>query len=141
MIKCSRENVVLSEYKNLDQAKWGYQDSLYFDWDVSDTNTIYNVDLLLRTSTSYKWANIYVFSDIYFPNGKARRDTFEFLLANNNGHWIGERSGIIVKYNFPLFKKIKLPIAGKYQFSIQQAMRDTILSEISNVGIKITLPE
>jgi gliding motility-associated lipoprotein GldH len=107
---------------------------------LNDTNSVYNVSLQLRATSSYQWSNIYVFSDIFFPNGKARRDTFEFYLADKKGQWIGDRSGLIIEYSFPIYNNVRFPISGGYKFLLQQAMRDTVLSEITNVGLKIYKP-
>ena len=94
----------------------------------------------LRTTTSYKWSNIYIFSDIFFPNGKARRDTFEFYLADLKGQWLGDKSGLIIDYKYPLYKKIRFPEKGTYKFTFHQAMRDSVLHELMNVGMKVTKP-
>lgn len=137
-ISCENKAIVYNNYYDFSNATWSHNDSIIFNWTVEDTNSIYNIDIQLRASNAYKWSNIFIFSDVFFPNGKARRDTMEYYLANSNGHWIGERSGLIVQYQFPIYKKIRLPLIGDYKFFIQQAMRDTVLNEILNVGIKIT---
>jgi gliding motility-associated lipoprotein GldH len=135
---CQNENIVYNKYYNLTDSSWSHNDSVLFHWTVEDTSIAYNIDLQLRASSSYKWSNIFVFSDVFFPNSKARRDTFEFFLADSKGHWIGERSGLIIDYNFSLYKKIRFPLVGQYKFYFQQAMRDSVLNEILDIGIKVT---
>ena len=137
-ISCENENIIYNKYFDLDSSKWSYNDSILFQWNIEDTSSSYNVDFQLRASNSYKWSNIFIFSDVFFPNGKARRDTFEYFLADKNGHWVGNRSGLIVHYDLPIYKKVKFPLSGEYKFLILQGMRDTILNEILNVGVKIT---
>jgi gliding motility-associated lipoprotein GldH len=138
LLSCGKDNIVYNDYFNLTDSSWSHTDSVLFKWTINDTAAVYNIDLQLRASSSYKWSNIFIFSDVFFPNSKARRDTFEFFLADTKGHWIGERSGLIVDYSFSLYKKIRFPLVGEYKFYIQQAMRDTVLNEILDVGIKIT---
>lgn len=138
---CNKKNILFNDYYDLPESTWSFKDSICFPWNVNDTSAVYDINLQLRASSSYKWSNIYVFSDVYFPNGKARRDTFEFFLANSKGHWVGDKSGLIIDYNYPIYKRIKLPLNGEYRFCFQQAMRDTVLKEVLNVGIKITRPE
>tara|TARA_B100001287_G_scaffold70393_1_gene58005 strand:+ start:13532 stop:14008 length:477 start_codon:yes stop_codon:yes gene_type:complete len=137
-VACKKENIIYIKYFDLPSSKWSYNDSILFKWNIQDTSSVYNVDFQLRASSSYKWSNIFIFSDVFFPNGKARRDTFEYFLADKNGHWIGERSGLIVQYDLPIYKNVKFPISGNYDFLLLQGMRDTILNEIVNVGVKIT---
>lgn len=135
---CENENIIYNKYFDLPSSKWSYKDSILFKWNIDDTSSAYNVDFQLRASNSYKWSNIFIFSDVFFPNGKARRDTFQYFLADKNGHWVGERSGLIVQYDLPIYKKVKFPLSGEYNFLLLQGMRDTILNEIVNVGVKIT---
>ena len=79
LISCNNEEVVFNDYKDLSGATWSHKDSIAFDWEATDSTSAYDLTFQLRTTTSYKWSNIYIFSDIFFPNGKARRDTFEFF--------------------------------------------------------------
>jgi gliding motility-associated lipoprotein GldH len=83
---------------------------------------------------------MFIFSEINFPNSKTRTDTFEIILMDKKGHWKGNKSGIMVNYNYSLYKNIKFPIKGKYKFRFVQAMRDTVLEEVKNLGLKITKP-
>ena len=137
---CNKENIIYSDYYSFYESTWSHNDSVIFNLELNDTSSVYNVFFQLRANTSYKWSNIYIFSDIFFPNGKARRDTFEFYLADEKGHWVGDRSGLIVEYSFPIYKNVRFPLSGDYKFHLQQAMRDTVLNEISNVGLKISKP-
>ena len=93
--------------------------------------------LQLRTSTDYKWSNMFIFSDIMFPNKKIRSDTFQIFITDKKGHWKGNKSGAIVNFNHYLYRNIIFPIKGQYQFKFNQAMRDTILNEVISLGLKI----
>ena len=101
----------LHNYYSFSESIWSHNDSVIFNLDLNDTTSFFNVSFQLRANTSYKWSNIYIFSDIFFPNGKARRDTFEFYLADEKGHWVGDRSGLIVEYSFPIYKNHTFLIA------------------------------
>ena len=79
----------------------------------------------------------FIFSDIVFPNGKIRSDTFQIFITDKNGHWTGNKSGAMVNFNHYLYRNIKFPIKGEYQFKFNQAMRDTILNEVISLGLKI----
>tara|TARA_Y100000385_G_C12905179_1_gene555961 strand:+ start:532 stop:795 length:264 start_codon:yes stop_codon:yes gene_type:complete len=81
---------------------------------------------------------MFVFSDIDFPNGKTRTDTFQVFITDNMGHWMGNKSGLIVNFNHSLYNNIKFPVAGDYKFSFNQAMRDTVLKNVMSLGLKIT---
>jgi gliding motility-associated lipoprotein GldH len=59
---------------------------------------------------------------------------------DKKGNWNGDKSGILVNFNYSLYKNIKFPLKGDYKFKLIQAMRDTILKDVMSVGIKITQP-
>ena len=134
---CKEEGVVYNDFVKIEESSWKYKDNLSFNFNISDTINAYDVYLQLRNTKAYNWSNIYIFSDINYPNSKTRRDTFEFYLTDKKGHWLGKKSGNIIENEFLLFKATKFPITGAYNISIQQAMRDTSLEECINVGVKI----
>jgi gliding motility-associated lipoprotein GldH len=140
LISCSDENIIFNEYVDIENTQLSYKDTIIFQTSILDTINLHNVFLQLRTSTDYKWSNMFIFSEIYFPNNKTRTDTFEVFLMDKNGNWNGDKSGIVANFKHSLYKNIKFPIKGDYKFKLIQAMRDTILKEVISVGIKITKP-
>ena len=138
ILSCNNQQIVINEFKNLNNSDWSYLDTLNFDVSIGDTLNNFDIFLQLRTSTDYKWSNMYVYSEIDFPNGKSRVDTFQLFITDKKGHWNGEKSGLLVNFQYSLYKKIKFPMKGKYLFKFNQAMRDTILENINSLGLKIT---
>tara|TARA_B110000967_G_scaffold163397_1_gene170302 strand:+ start:290 stop:766 length:477 start_codon:yes stop_codon:yes gene_type:complete len=139
-VSCKDEDILFNEYIEISNSQLSYLDTIVFQTNILDTSNTHNIFLQLRTSTDYKWSNMFVFSEINFPNSKTRTDTFEIILMDKKGHWKGNKSGIMVNYNYSLYKNIKFPIKGKYKFRFVQAMRDTVLKEVKNLGLKITKP-
>ena len=137
MFSCKEEGVIHNEFFNIKKSAWEYKDKVTFNFNIQDTSKAYDLYFQMRNSKSYNWANIFLFTDINYPNSKTRRDTFEFYLTDKNGHWLGKKSGNIIENKFSLFKTTKFPLPGAYSIDIQQAMRDTILKECLDVGIKI----
>jgi len=140
LFSCSDENIIFNDYVDIENTQLSFKDTIIFQTSISDTINPHNIFLQLRTSTDYKWSNMFVFSEIYFPNNKTRTDTFEVFLMDKNGNWNGNKSGIVANLNYSLYKNIKFPIRGDYEFKLIQAMRDTVLKEVISVGLKITKP-
>ena len=134
---CREEGVVYNEFFKIEESSWENKDNISFNFNISDTITAYDVYFQFRNTKAYNWSNIFLFSDINYPNSRTRRDTFEFYLTDKKGHWLGKKSGNIIENEFLLFKATKFPLSGDYIISLQQAMRDTVLGECLNVGIKI----
>ena len=140
LISCSDENIIFNDYVDIENTQLSFKDTIIFQTSILDTINLHNVFLQLRTSTDYKWSNMFIFSEIYFPNNKTRTDTFEVFFMDKNGNWNGDKSGIVANFKHSLYKNIKFPIKGDYKFKLIQAMRDTILKEVISVGLKITKP-
>ena len=136
-ISCSNENTIFNEYVDIPNSKFSFLDTMNFKVQINDTVNNHDVFIQLRTSTDYKWSNMFIFSDIVFPNGKIRSDTFQISITDKKGHWKGNKSGAVVNFNHYLYKNIIFPIKGQYRFKFNQAMRDTILNEVISLGLKI----
>ena len=137
LISCSDENIIFNDYIDIENTQLSFKDTILFQTSISDTINLHNIFLQLRTSTDYKWSNMFIFSEIYFPNNKTRTDNLKFLM-DKKGNWNGDKSGIVVNFNHSLYKNIKFPIKGDYKFKLIQAMRDTVLKDVMSVGLKIT---
>jgi gliding motility-associated lipoprotein GldH len=140
IISCSDDTIIFNDYVDIENTQLSFKDTIVFQTSILDTINLHNIFLQLRTSTDYKWSNMFFFSEINFPNNKTRTDTFEVFLMDKNGNWNGDKSGIVANFNHSLYKNIKFPIKGDYKFKLIQAMRDTILKEVISVGLKITKP-
>ena len=111
---------------------------MVFEFSIEDTLVSYDLFFELRTTTSYSWSNIFIFTDCVFPNEKLRRDTFEFKLADPYGNWYGNKTGTTVENSCKMYtKKVNFPLKGNYTFTIQQAMRERDLEGVMDVGLKI----
>ncbi len=126
------------EHFEINRGLWPKDQSVYFKIDVPDTATPYDFYLTLRHNTNYRYSNIYFFLNTTFPNGNTTRDTLECILANDEGKWLGKGWGNIKEDDILLNKNMKFPVAGTYEFSFLQAMREDTLKDIISIGLKIT---
>lgn len=104
-----------------------------FKVDIKDINQEYNFTISLRTTTDYKYSNLWVFLKTEAPDGTSAREPFEILLANPDGSWVGNKSGTIIET--PLyFKKRKLPLKGVYKFTIEQGITNSEVDEVLDIS-------
>ncbi len=88
---------------------------------------------------NYPFANIYMFLDTRFPDGRIARDTVECQLADYDGRWLGKGSGSIKSNRFLFQKAVRFRQKGNYAFTFEQAMRTSELKGIRDVGLEIEL--
>lgn len=133
---CSK-GVVFDNNKSIESDVWKSDQVIRFDVPVEDTVHIYKFYLNLRNTTSYRYANIFLFIDSTFPDGKQARDTVECILADPSGKWLGKGISNIRDNQVLLRRGLRFPQKGNYIFEFEQAMREQELKGIMDIGLRI----
>lgn len=103
---------------------------------IDDVEKEYNFTLLLRTTTDYAYSNLWIFLKTEAPDGTTAREPFEIKLANPDGSWIGNKTGTIVETAL-YFKERKLPMKGKYVFTVEQGITSIQVNEVLDVSFLV----
>jgi gliding motility-associated lipoprotein GldH len=130
-------NLVFEENQSFKDKVWAQKDLKSFEVEITDTLQACDFYFNLRHGEDYAFSNIFVFMKTEFPNGKAAKDTMEFMLQSQSGKWNGSGLGDL-RDNQILFKQnLKFPLKGKYKFTFEQAMREEKLENVSELGLRI----
>ncbi len=133
---CDR-NVLYNENHDIDPQGWHMDDKQVYNIATDDTINNYVCYVDIRNCNDYAYSNIYLNIVTIYPHGEMAADTnIEFTLAQPDGRWLGRTSGRYVDGRYPLCL-FRFPEAGAYQFIVTQAMRDTSLAGIRNIGLHI----
>lgn len=116
---------------------WTVRNKLNFSFFIGDTLTPHNFYFNVRNADDYPYSNIFVFMNTIFPNGKLKRDTIEFVLADPAGRWLGKGQGDLLDNQLLFMSAKRFPLKGKYTIEVEQAMRQQSLPGIYNAGIRI----
>jgi gliding motility-associated lipoprotein GldH len=116
---------------------WGVADKVPFVIEATDTLALFNFYINIRHTTDYKYRNIFLFMDTFFPDGSQSRDTIEIMLADVKGKWYGKGIGSLRSNQVLLRRGFSFPFKGHYKFRIEQGMREQELMGIKDVGIRI----
>jgi gliding motility-associated lipoprotein GldH len=133
---CGR-NIVYSKYQTFENKEWHAKDKVTFDLDMQDIQNLHDISLMVRHADSYPYSNLYLFLTTKYPDGKVTLDTLECILANEKGEWMGDGAGDIFDITIPLKQSTRFPLAGKYSFTFEQAMRTDPLPMIMDFGFEI----
>jgi gliding motility-associated lipoprotein GldH len=128
---------VFEENKPIEENIWKANEPVKFEVDIEDSLSAYNFYMNIRHAEAYAFSNLFVFIKTDFPNGKAARDTVEFILQNPDGKWNGSGLGDIWDNQIMFKQNIRFPMKGKYSFSVEQAMRTPALPMIMEIGMRI----
>ncbi|MHB0755990.1 gliding motility lipoprotein GldH [Polaribacter sp. M15] len=122
VISCS-DSIEFTKYKSLPNASWEANTNISFEFEVTDTISPKNLFINIRNNKEYSFSNLFVITELKFPNGNKIIDTLEYRMADKSGKYLGE-GFTDIKENKLFYKEEKIfPESGKYVFNIRQAMR------------------
>lgn len=143
VISCA-ENIEFSQYKSLENSSWKISETLTYQFDVTDTISPKNLFIHIRNNQEYEFSNLYLITELNFPNKTKIVDTLQYEMADEIGRFLGSGSATN-KENKLFYKEKKIfPVSGEYTFSVRHAMRKNgeinpmeTLDGIKDVGFSI----
>ena len=121
---------------SFDNNKWEVNQKPTFEVEIDDTSVFYDFVLTMRTTTEYKYNNLWIFWNTKTPNGENVREPFEVKIAAPDGSWIGKNSGTIVE-NQIHFRQRKISPKGKYTFVLEQGITESFIDNVLDVNLKV----
>lgn len=118
--------------------EWFYNNTPAFTFHITDTNTLYNLYIVLRHTDAYNYNNIWLRLGTQFPGDSMKFQNINLTLASDSKGWEGNGMDDIfeVRKNIsPGPVSFKKP--GDYTFSVSQIMRENPLENILNVGVRV----
>ena len=141
-ISCDSDRV-FDDYKSL-PSQWNKDSILTFNFKNIDTLQTYNLFINVRNNNDFEYSNLFLISEIQFPQGKVITDTLEYEMAAPNGKWLGTGFGDVKENKLWYKEKVRFPESGNYKVSIKHAMRKNgseqgieNLKGITEIGFRI----
>ncbi len=133
---------VYDEYESL--TSWNKDSLVTFELKNIDSTSVYDLFINIRNNNDYQYSNLFLITEIKFPQGKVISDTLEYEMTKPNGEWLGTGFGDVKESKLWYKENVKFEEPGQYKVTIQQAMRkngevDGIqeLEGITDVGFRI----
>lgn len=136
MLSACSEAPLFDESVSFDNSEWSQDVKPKYSLEINDTDKEYNFTLSLRTTTDYKYSNLWVFMKTVTPEGIVSRVPYQFRITNEDGSWIGNKTGTIVETPMS-FPKRKLPQKGKYTFIIEQGITEKSIKEVLDLTLRV----
>ena len=130
-----RQVQLYERLQNIQKAEWHNHYVPTFTFDITDTTKLYNVYAVVRHTNAYPYNNLWVKAGIIPPGDTLRTRRFDLKLAASD-KWLGSGMDDIWEHRVELFSGMPLK-AGRYNFTLQQDMRQNPLPEIMQVGIRV----
>lgn len=135
---CSCGKIDLFEKQvQIPSQKWFYNDVPEFTFQINDTNSLYNIYVVLRHTDLYNYNNLWIRMGSKAPGDSMSYQNLNIRLADGQS-WKGTGMDDIYEVRELIspgpvsFKK-----SGDYTFTIAQIMRENPLMYILNVGLRV----
>jgi gliding motility-associated lipoprotein GldH len=104
-------------------------------FNITDTNSLYDVFVVLRHTDAYAYNNIWLNVGLQSPGDSMKTQKINLTLGADAQGWEGVGMNDIWEVRKPI---ARLPLKkGDYKFSIAQIMRDNPLQHIMSVGLRL----
>jgi gliding motility-associated lipoprotein GldH len=137
------KNRVFDSYETLPN-EWHRDSMVSFELKAPDTIQEYNLFINLRNNSDYEYSNLYLITELNFPNGRVLSDTLQYEMAKPSGEWLGTGFGEVKESKLWYKEDFRFSEAGEYIVTIQQAMRERDstqgiknLKGITEIGFRI----
>lgn len=108
-----------------------------FTFTIKDTNSLYQIFLILRHNEKYNYSNIYVNLYARLPGqDSVLKIQQDLLLASPEKGWLASGMDDIYEHRLKLGEPQTLK-AGTYTFILEQIMREDPLLNVMNAGLRV----
>ncbi|CAM1345479.1 gliding motility lipoprotein GldH [Tenacibaculum amylolyticum] len=135
---------VYDEYTSIKGGKWGINNPITYQFEVTDTLAKRNLFINIRNNNEYPYSNLFLITKMKFPDGQSVIDTLEYDMADETGKFLGKGYSELKENKLFYKEQILFPVTGTYQLEISQAMRKngeidgvTVLDGVTDVGFRI----
>ncbi|MDX2359513.1 MAG: gliding motility lipoprotein GldH [Crocinitomicaceae bacterium] len=132
------EGPLYEKVYSFDDMKWDQEVKLEYPVKIESVEEEYDFTLFLRTTTDYKYNNLWVFMKTETPDGSIAREPFEIVITNPDGSWVGTKTGTIVETSL-YFMRRKLPEVGTYTFTLEQGITESEIDEVLDLGFRVEI--
>ena len=122
---------------SIPDQEWKSSFKPQFDFTIKDTQSHYDIFVVLRHNEKYEFNNIWIALTYQLKEQPAVTGQYELPLANNEG-WIGTAMDDLYEHRIRITPSGGITLkAGDYHFTIAQIMRKDPLENVMNVGLRI----
>ncbi|MFD0992684.1 gliding motility lipoprotein GldH [Tenacibaculum geojense] len=142
-ISCDKKRV-FDTYTSVSSSGWEANSTIDFNFEVNDTIQPKNLFINIRNNNDYDYSNLFLITELNFPDGQKIIDTLEYDMADKTGKFLGTGFSEIKENKLFYKENITFPATGNYTFKVSQAMRKNgkikgiaVLEGITEVGFRI----
>lgn len=128
----------------MEYGSWSMDNPINFEFSKLDSVQTHNMFINIRNDNTFQFNNLFLITELEYPNGNTLKDTLEYKMAKPGGEWLGKGLGSIKENKLWFQEKIVFSDSGVYRVSISHAMRKNgdvdgiyVLNGITDIGLEI----
>jgi len=144
LITSCNSNSDFDEYIVLPSSTWHRTNAIQFTFPINDSIGKKNLFINLRNNKDYTYSNLFLITQMNFPDGQIIIDTLEYDMTDVTGKFLGQGFTDIKENKLFYKENIIFPNTGDHTFKVRQAMRKNgeiqgieELKGITHVGFRI----
>lgn len=143
VIQACQSDIVYNTYQTVEDAHWKHNQEMRFEMDLKDTINRYNLFINIRNNKDYEYSNLFLITQMTFPNQVKVVDTLEYEMTNSEGKFLGSGFSDLKENKLFYKENVRFKESGTYLFTVRQAMRrrnevvSLQLNGITDVGISV----
>ena len=135
MLACNPDRV-FEQHNKIDDHTWNRFKSQKFNAKIEKEGN-YDIIVAIRHANYYQYKNVNIDFAMYSPNGEEKIKPVSLMLRGEDNKFVGEGSGDIWDFTFPVMENVHLLDTGIYRFEIDNVMPIYDLPGIMEVGLII----
>ena len=80
---------IYDSYVSLSNQSWEKENAISFSFTVKDTIEQRNLFINIRNNNRFAFSNLFLITELNFPNGKKIVDTLEYEMTDVSGRFLG----------------------------------------------------
>lgn len=121
----------------IEKNVWAAQNPISFEFEIQDTNKLYNIFLEVEHSTNYPYQNAYCQVESFLHNQSIQKQLRSLELADYKGNWKGTDNVETHTVKIPFVHKTQFNSPGKYTIALTQDTRNENLEGIHSLRLLV----
>ncbi|TDH25131.1 gliding motility lipoprotein GldH [Segetibacter sp. 3557_3] len=123
--------------------EWNSKEKVPISFEITDTVSLYNVFVVIRHTDAYNFNNIWLNLTTVAPGDTAVTRRLDLKLGDNQKGWLGSGMDDIFEHRILVSRNPDPTVSGivlkkgRYQFILEQTMREDPLQHVMNAGIRL----
>ena len=88
-VSCN-DKIEFTQYKSVSGSSWQANKNISFEFTVEDTILPKDLFINIRNNNEYPFSNLFVITELNFPNGNKIVDTLQYEMTDETGEFLGK---------------------------------------------------